>query len=96
MTGKRRDTLKVWARAVVPTNQTRKFSSAYNTIDILHILCHDAEQEHDTRADNIICEIRNSNMLTTQSLYSAFHLMTINNEDHTRGRDVEFGVAVEH
>jgi hypothetical protein len=57
MTAKRRDTLKVWARAVVPTNQKRNFSSTCDTTDILHILCHDAEQEHDTRADDIICEI---------------------------------------
>lgn len=35
-------------------------------------------------------------MLITRSLYSAFDLMTINNEDRMRGRDVEFGVAVEH
>jgi len=35
-------------------------------------------------------------MLTTRSLYSAFELVTINKEDRMRGRDVEFGVAVEH
>jgi len=56
VTAKRRDTLKVWARSVVPTNQTRNFSSTSDTTDILRILCHDALQEHDTRAD-IICEI---------------------------------------
>lgn len=56
VTAKRRDTLKVWARSVVPTNQTRNFSSTSDTTDMLHTLCHDALQEHDTRAD-IICEI---------------------------------------
>jgi hypothetical protein len=96
VTAKRRDTLKVWARAVVKTNQKRNFSSTSDTTDILRILCRDDVQEHDTRADNIICEIQNSNMLTTRSLYSAFDLMTINNEDRMRVRDVEFGVALEH
>ena len=57
VTAKRRDTLKVWVRSVVPTNQTRNFSSTSDTTDILHILCHDAVKEHDTSADNIICEI---------------------------------------
>lgn len=95
VTAKRRDTLKVWARSVVPTNQTRNFSNTSDTTDILHILCHDVVQEHDTRVDNIICEIYN-NMLITRSLYTAFDLMTINNEDRRRSRYVAFGVAVEH
>jgi hypothetical protein len=35
-------------------------------------------------------------MLTTRGLYSVVDLMIINNENHMRGRDVEFGVAVQH